>query len=132
MAMTDPIADMLTRIRNAAKAKFSSVDVPGSTLKKEIARVLKESGFIRNYKFIEDDKQGTLKLYLKYGKEQSNVILGLERVSKPSRRVYVRAKDVKPVLNGMGIAILSTSDGIMTDKQARAKNVGGEVLCNVW
>jgi small subunit ribosomal protein S8 len=132
MAMTDPIADMLTRVRNAAKAKFKSVDVPGSRTKTEIARVLKEEGFIRNYKFVEDGKQGILKLYLKYEDAQSNVIYGLERVSKPSRRVYVGANDIEPVLNGMGIAILSTSAGIMTDKQAREKHIGGEVLCNVW
>ena len=132
MALTDPIADMLTRIRNAAKAKFKSVEVPGSKIKIEIARVLKEEGFIRNYKFVEDGKQGVLKIYLKYENNQSNVILGLDRVSKPSRRVYVGADDITPVLNGMGIAILSTSDGIMTDKQAREKHIGGELLCNVW
>jgi small subunit ribosomal protein S8 len=132
MALTDPIADMLTRIRNAAKAKFNSVEIPGSKVKIEIARVLKESGFIRNFKFVEDGKQGVLKLYLKYENNQSNVILGIDRVSKPSRRVYVGADDIKPVLNGMGIAILSTSEGIMTDKQAREKHVGGELLCNVW
>jgi small subunit ribosomal protein S8 len=132
MALTDPIADMLTRVRNAGKAKFKSVEVPGSKIKIEIARVLKEEGFIRNYKFVEDGKQGILKLYLKYENNQSNVILGLDRVSKPSRRVYVGANDIKPVLNGMGIAILSTSVGIMTDKQAREKHIGGELLCNVW
>ncbi|MFH1980633.1 MAG: 30S ribosomal protein S8 [Pseudomonadota bacterium] len=132
MALTDPIADMLTRIRNAAKAKFNSVEIPGSKVKIEIARVLKESGFVRNYKFVEDGKQGILKLYLKYENNQGNVILGIDRVSKPSRRVYVGADDIKPVLNGMGIAILSTSEGIMTDKQAREKHIGGELLCNVW
>ena len=132
MALTDPIADMLTRIRNAAKAKFKSVEIPGSKIKIEIARVLKEEGFIRNYKFVEDGKQGVLKLYLKYENNQPNVILGLERVSKPSRRVYVGSDDIKPVLNGMGIAVLSTSEGIMTDKQAREKRIGGELLCNVW
>jgi small subunit ribosomal protein S8 len=123
---------MLTRIRNAGKAKFNSVDIPGSTLKVEVAKVMKDAGYIRNFKFVKDDKQGILRVYLKYDKQQKHVIWNIDRVSKPSRRVYVRAKDVKPVLNGMGIAILSTSDGIMTDKQARAKNVGGEVLCNVW
>jgi len=132
MALTDPIADMLTRIRNAAKAKFNSVEIPGSKVKIEIARVLKEAGFIRNYKFVEDGKQGILKLYLKYEGNQSNVILGMDRVSKPSRRIYVGADDIKPVLNGMGISILSTSEGIMTDKQARDKHIGGELLCNVW
>jgi small subunit ribosomal protein S8 len=132
MAITDSIADMLTRIRNAGKAKFSSVDIPGSTIKTEMARVLKEEGFIRNYKFVQDGKQGILRVYLKYGKGQTGTILGIERVSKPSRRVYLRANDVRPVLNGMGIAILSTSQGIMTDKSARKKNIGGEILCNVW
>ena len=132
MAMSDPIADMLTRIRNAAKAKFNSVDVPGSTLKIELAKILKNEGFIRNYKFLKDGKQGILRIYLKYGAGQSNVIYGLKRISKPSRRVYVRYKDVKPVYNGMGIAVLSTSRGVMTDKKARQEKVGGEILCQVW
>jgi len=132
MSMSDPIADMLTRIRNAGKAKFSSADIPGSKLKTELAKVLKDEGFIRNYKFIKDDKQGVLRVYLKYGQGERNVIFGIERVSKPSRRVYVKSKDVKPILNGMGIAILSTSKGIMTDKSARRENVGGEILCNIW
>ncbi len=132
MSMSDPIADMLTRIRNAGKAKFNSVDIPGSKLKTELARILKDEGFVRNYKFIKDEKQGILRVYLKYGEGQTNTIYGMERVSKPSRRVYVKCKDVKPVLNGMGIAILSTSKGIMTDKKARKENVGGEILCNIW
>lgn len=132
MSMSDPVADMLTRIRNASKAKLNSVDIPGAKLKTEIARVLKDQGFIRNYKFIKDQKQGTLRVYLKYGDGQASTILGIERISKPSRRVYVKGKDVKPVLNGMGIAILSTSSGIMTDRRARKENVGGEILCNVW
>ena len=132
MTMSDPTADMLTRIRNAQKAKFNRVDIPGSQLKTELARVLKEEGYIRNYKFIKDKKQGILRLYLKYGEDKSPVILKLERVSKPSRRVYVKSKDVKPVYSGMGTAILSTSKGIMTDKQARKENVGGEVLCTIW
>ena len=132
MVISDPIADMLTRIRNAGKAKFNSVDIPGSKLKMELARVLKDEGFIKNYKFIKDKKQGILRVYLKYDEKETHAIYGLERVSKPSRRIYARSKDVKPVLNGMGIAILSTSTGIMTDKKARAKNVGGEVLCNIW
>ena len=130
--MTDPIADMLTRIRNAGKAKFNSVDIPGAKLIMELARVLKDEGFIRNYKFIKDKKQGILRVYLKYDEKETHSIYGLERVSKPSRRVYAKSYDVKPVLNGMGIAILSTSTGIMTDRKARAKNVGGEVLCNIW
>ena len=130
--MSDPIADMLTRIRNAGKAKFNSIDIPGSKLKTEVASVLKDEGFIKNYKFIKDNKQGILRVYLRYDEEQSNTIIGLERVSKPSRRCYVKRKDIKPVLNGMGIAILSTSKGIMTDKQARSENLGGEILCNIW
>jgi small subunit ribosomal protein S8 len=132
MAMSDPIADMLTRIRNAGKAKFNRVDIPGSRLKTEIAKILMEEGYIRNYKFVKDKKQGVLRIYLKYDDRQTSAIFGLERVSKPSRRVYVNRKDVKPVLNGMGIAILSTSRGVMTDKKARTEKVGGEVLCNIW
>jgi len=132
MAMSDPIADMLTRIRNAGKAKFNRLDIPGSRLKTEIAKVLMEEGFIRNYKFIKDKKQGMLRVYLKYDDRQTFAIFGLERVSKPSRRTYVKGKDIKPVLNGMGISILSTSKGIMSDKKARAEKVGGEILCNVW
>jgi len=132
MAISDPIADMLTRIRNAAKARFNSVDIPGSKLKVELAKILKEEGYIRNYKFLKDGKQGILRVYLKYGSGQSNIIYSLKRISKPSRRVYVRSKDVKPVYNGLGVAILSTSKGVMTDKTARRENVGGEILCQVW
>jgi small subunit ribosomal protein S8 len=132
MAVTDPIADLLTRVRNAGKARFNSVDIPASRLKTELAKVMKSEGFIRNYKFIKDGKQGMLRIYLKYSEDQAHVILDMQRVSKPSRRVYVQAKDVKPVYNGMGIAILSTSKGIMTDKQARKENVGGEILCTVY
>ena len=132
MSMSDSIADMLTRVRNAEKAKFNSVDIPGSKLKTELAKVLKNEGFIRNYKFMKDSKQGILRVYLKYGQGQSSVIMGIERASKPGRRVYVKSKDIKPVLNGMGISILSTSSGIITDKTARHENVGGEILCNVW
>jgi len=132
MAMSDPIADLLTRIRNAGKAKFNSVDIPGAKIKVELARVLKDEGFIRNYKFIKDKKQGILRIYLKYDKRDTHAIFGLTRVSKPSRRVYSKSKDIESVLNGTGIAILSTSKGIMTDKKARAANVGGEILCNVW
>lgn len=132
MALTDPIADMLTRIRNAGKAKFNSVDIPGSKIKTEMARVLKSEGFIRNYKFIEDDKQGVLRVYLKYADTQDHVIQELKRVSKPSRRVYVGADDVQSVYNGLGIAIISTSKGILTDKQARKDHVGGEILCTVF
>jgi small subunit ribosomal protein S8 len=123
---------MLTRIRNAGKAKFAKVDIPGSKLKVEMAKVLHKQGFIKNFKFVEDNKQGILRVYLKYTSDESHVILGLERVSKPSRRVYEKSKDIKPVLNGMGISMISTSKGIMTDKQARKENLGGEVLCRVW
>jgi small subunit ribosomal protein S8 len=132
MAVSDPIADMLTRIRNGVKAKFKSVDVPGSKLKTDIARILKDEGFIKNYKFLKDGKQGILRVYLKYGAGQSNVVYGLKRISKPSCRVYVKSNEIKPVYNGMGISILSTSKGIMTDKKARQENIGGEILCNVW
>jgi small subunit ribosomal protein S8 len=132
MAVSDPIADMLTRIRNGVKARFNSVDVPGSKLKTEIARILRDEGFIKNFKFLKDGKQGILRIYLKYGPGQSNVVYGLKRISKPSCRVYVKSNDIKPVYNGMGISILSTSKGLMTDKMARQENVGGEILCNVW
>jgi small subunit ribosomal protein S8 len=132
MALTDPIADMLTRIRNAGKAKFNSVDIPGSKVKVEIAKVMKNEGFIRNYKFIKDGKQGVLRVYLKYKDDQGHVILEMKRMSKPSRRIYIGANDVKPIYNGLGIAILSTSKGILTDKQARKENVGGEVICTLF
>lgn len=132
MAISDPIADMLTRIRNAGKAKFNSVDIPGSKLKTELAKVLRDEGYIRNYKFIKDNKQGILRLYLKYSEKGSHNILNLMRISKPSKRVYVKSKDIKQVYSGMGVAILSTSKGIITDKRARKENIGGEILCNVW
>lgn len=132
MAMSDPIADMLTRVRNAGKAKFNSVDIPGSKVKFELAKLLKDEGYIRNYKFIKDNKQGVLRVYLKYNDKQEHSILRIDRVSKPSKRVYMKGKDIKPVYNGLGIAVLSTSKGIMTDKHAREKNIGGEVICNVW
>jgi small subunit ribosomal protein S8 len=132
MAMSDPIADMLTRVRNASKAKFNSVDIPGSKIKFELAKLLKDEGYIRDYKFIKDNKQGVLRVYLKYNEKQENSILRIDRVSKPSKRVYVKGKDIKPVYNGLGIAVLSTSKGIMTDKHARENNIGGEIICNVW
>ena len=132
MAISDPIADMLTRIRNGVKAKFNSVDIPASKLKTELARVIKDEGYIKNYKFVQDGKQGVLRIYLKYGAGQKATIYGIERVSKPSRRIYVKSKEIKPVYNGMGVSILSTSKGIMTDKKARLENVGGEILCNIW
>ena len=132
MSMSDPIADMLTRIRNAGRAKFNSVEIPGSKLKIELAKILKEQGFIKSYTFTEDNKQGIIKVILKYTDSEENAIFGIERVSKPSRRQYVKAKDIKPVMNGLGINILSTSKGIMTDKTAKGENVGGEILCKVW
>jgi small subunit ribosomal protein S8 len=132
MAISDPIADMLTRIRNAVKAKFNSLDIPGSKLKVELAKILKDEGFIRNYKFLKDGKQGILRIYLKYGAGQTNVLYGLERISRPSRRIYVKSKNIKPIYNGMGLSILSTSKGVMTDKKARQENVGGEILCTIW
>ena len=132
MAMSDPIADMLTRIRNAGKAKFKSVDIPGSRMKTEVAKVLKSEGYIRDYKFVSDAKQGILRVYLKYSPDQRHTIYGIQRISKPSRRVYVKGNKIPPVLNGLGIAILSTSKGIMTDKAARRENIGGELLCHVW
>ena len=132
MPVSDPISDMLTRIRNGGKAKFDSVDIPGSRIKVEIAKTLKAEGYIKNFKFVEDEKQGVLRVYLKYVDGKTHAIYGLKRISKPSRRVYVNARENDPVLNGLGIAVLSTSKGIMTDKRARQENVGGEVLCNIW
>jgi small subunit ribosomal protein S8 len=132
MTLSDPIADMLNRIRNAGKAKFNSLDIPGSKIKTEIAKVLKREGYIRNYKFVKDNKQGILRIYLKYDRNQKSAIYFLKRVSKPSRRVYVKSEDVDPIFNGTGISIISTSKGIMTDKEARAAKVGGEILCNIW
>ncbi len=132
MSMSDPLADMLTRIRNAGKAKHKSVDIPGSQIKTALAGVLKEEGFIKNFKFIKDNKQGILRIYLKYEGDDRHVIYGIKRVSKPSRRVYVGSSDVKTVLNGLGISVLSTSKGLITDKQAVKQNVGGEVLCEIW
>lgn len=132
MAMSDPIADMLTIIRNGGKAGFAKVDIPGSKIKTELVRVLKKQGYIKDFKFLEDQTQGIIRVYLKYVSEGQPTIFGIERVSKPSCRVYSKSKQIKPVLNGLGISIVSTSKGLMTDKQAREANVGGEVLCNVW
>jgi small subunit ribosomal protein S8 len=133
MGMTDPIADMLTRIRNASSAKHRRVDVPASKLKREIARVLAENRFIDNFAFLEDSKQGVLRLYLRYDASGNrNIIRGLERVSKPGLRQYSAKSSVPRVLRGLGIAIVTTSKGVMTDREARAAGVGGEVLCKVW
>lgn len=132
MSMTDPIADMLTRIRNAHLIYRDRVDVPGSKLKREIARILKEEGYIRDYQWINDKKQGVLRLYLKYGPNKERVITGIKRISRPGLRVYARRDQLPRVLGGLGIAILSTSQGVMTDRQARKLGIGGEVLCYVW
>lgn len=132
MSMTDPIADFLTRIRNAQIAKFSKVDIPASNILKEMSRILMEEGYIQNYTIIEDDKQGTVRIYLKYSDQKQAAISGLKRISRPGLRRYVNMTDVPRVLNGLGIAILSTSKGIMTDRRAKRENVGGEVLCYIW
>ena len=132
MTMTDPIADMLTRIRNANVVKHETVDVPASNMKKELSRILLEEGFIRGYDVIEDGKQGIIRIQLKYGQTGERVISGLKRISKPGMRVYADKHEVPRVLNGLGISIISTSKGILTDKQARKENVGGEVICYVW
>ena len=132
MTMTDPIADMLTRIRNANVVKHETVDVPASNMKKELSRILLEEGFIRGYDVIEDGKQGIIRIRLKYGQTGERVISGLKRISKPGMRVYADKHEVPRVLNGLGISIISTSKGILTDKQARKENVGGEVICYVW
>lgn len=132
MQITDTIADMLTRIRNANSAKHDSVDVPASNVKKAIAQILLDEGYINGFTVLEDGKQGIIKIALKYGPNKSQVITGLRRVSKPGLRIYSNVEDMPQVMRGLGIAILSTSKGIMTDKQARRENVGGEVLAFVW
>lgn len=132
MVMTDPIADMLTRIRNANMVRHEKLEVPASKIKREIAEILKREGFIRDVEYIEDNKQGILRIFLKYGPNNERVITGLKRISKPGLRVYAKANEVPRVLNGLGIAIVSTSQGVLTDKEARAKQTGGEVLAYVW
>ncbi|MBA1393454.1 30S ribosomal protein S8 [Lactobacillus sp. XV13L] len=132
MVMTDPIADYLTRIRNANMAKHSSVEIPASNIKKSISEILKREGFIRDYEVADDNKQGIIKVFLKYGPDGERVISGLKRISKPGLRNYVSAENLPKVLNGLGIAIVSTSAGVITDKEARQKNVGGEVVAYVW
>lgn len=132
MVVTDPIADMLTRIRNALVVKHESVQVPASNMKKAIADILYQEGFIKGYTIIEDGAQSTIKIDLKYGPNNEKVISGLKRISKPGRRVYAKKDEIPKVLGGLGIAIISTSKGVMTDKKARQEGVGGEVLCYVW
>ena len=130
--VTDTIADMLTRIRNANAMRYTEVKVPASKLKLELARILKEEGFITDYKVLEETAQGMILITLKYGPKKERVITGLKRISKPGLRVYAKASEVPKVLNGLGIAIISTSKGVMTDKEARKENLGGEVLCYIW
>lgn len=130
--MTDPIADMLTRIRNANQMRYLEVEVPASNIKTEIARILKEEGFISNYKIKKNDVQDVIVLNLKYGQHKERVITGLKRISKPGLRVYAKTNEIPKVLNGLGIAIVSTSKGLMTDKEARKEQLGGEVLAYIW
>ena len=132
MAMTDPIADFLTRIRNASMARHESVEIPASKIKNGMADILKNEGFVRDVEYIDDNKQGIIRVFLKYDKNNERVISGLRRISKPGLRSYVKADAVPKVLNGLGIALISTSQGVVTDKTARAKNIGGEVLAYVW
>jgi small subunit ribosomal protein S8 len=132
MVMTDPIADMLTRIRNANMVRHEKLELPASKIKKEVAEILKREGFVRDVEFIEDNKQGIIRIFLKYGSNNERVITGLKRISKPGLRVYAKADEVPRVLNGLGIAIVSTSQGVLSDKEARAKQTGGEVLAYVW
>ena len=132
MSMSDPLADMLTRLRNAVMVKFDSVEMPLSNVKVDIAKVLKEEGYIRDYLVKSDKIQGTLKIDLKYGPNKEAVITGLKRVSKPGLRKYTKVSDIPKVLNGLGIAIISTSKGVVTDKTARALKSGGEIICEVW
>ena len=132
MVMTDPIADFLTRIRNANMVRHESLEVPASKTKLEIANILKAEGFIKNFDYTSDDKQGVIRVFLKYGPNNERVITGLKRISKPGLRVYAKTGDIPKVLNGLGIAIVSTSEGVITDKEARAKHIGGEVLAYIW
>jgi small subunit ribosomal protein S8 len=132
MGMTDPIADMLTRIRNGNSAKFSKVDIPASKIKIQIARILKDEGFIKNFKVIKDNRQGLLRLYLKFDEKNHQVISSIRRISRPSRRFYAKKDNIPKVLNGLGLSILTTSKGVMTEREARKQGVGGEIICTVW
>ena len=132
MTVSDPIADMLTRIRNANIVRHESLEIPASNIKKEIAEILKNEGFVKNIEYVEDDKQGIIRVFLKYGSNNERVITGLKRISKPGLRVYAKRDELPKVLNGLGVALISTSEGLLTDKEARNKNVGGEVLAYVW
>lgn len=130
--MTDPIADMLTRIRNSNDAKHSTVDIPASNIKKQLAEILLNEGFVKGYDVIDDGKQGIIRMDLKYGQNNEKIISGIKRISKPGLRVYAKKDEVPKVLGGLGIAVISTSSGVMTDKDARKNDVGGEVVCYVW
>ena len=132
MHITDPIADLLTRVRNASSAKHDTVDIPASNMKKAIAQILLDEGYVKGMQVIDDNKQGIIKLTLKYGEDKTPAITGLRRVSKPGLRMYTSCEDMPKVLKGLGVAIVSTPKGVMTDKQARKENVGGEVLAFVW
>lgn len=132
MSMTDPIADLLTRIRNALIARHDRVDVPASKIKVAIVRILKDEGFIKNFKVSKDNKQGMIRVFLKYSDRNTPVINGLTRLSKPGCRMYQKAVEIAPVLSGLGVAIVSTSSGVMTDKEARRQNIGGEMICQIW
>ncbi|MCK4649414.1 30S ribosomal protein S8 [bacterium] len=132
MTITDPIAEMLTRVRNANRARKDRVDIPSSKMKQAIARILKEEGYIKNFRVISDRRQGILRIYLKYTSKKERIISGIKRISKPSLRRYVKGSEIPRVLGGLGIAILSTPQGIMTDRGARKRRIGGEVICHVW
>ena len=132
MQTTDTIADMLTRIRNANSAKHNTVDIPASKMKKAIAQILVDEGYVKSFQVIEDGKQGIIRITLKYGENKSQIITGLRRVSKPGLRIYSNCEDMPKVMRGLGIAIVSTSKGVMTDREARKQNVGGEILAFVW
>lgn len=132
MVMTDPIADMLTRIRNAHSVNHEQVDIPASRLKGELARILKEEGYIRDYKLIDEDGRSKIRIFLKYGPHKRRVISGIRRISKPGLRVYAGKDEIPKVLGGLGVAVLSTSKGVLSDRQARKEGVGGEVICYVW
>ncbi|HPF18142.1 MAG: 30S ribosomal protein S8 [Bacillota bacterium] len=132
MTMTDPVADMLTRIRNANTAGHASVEIPASKMKKNIAEILVKEGYIKGYELVEDDKQGIIKVQMKYGADKQKVISGIKKISKPGLKVYAKSSDVPKVLGGLGVAIISTSNGLITDKEARSLGVGGEVICYVW
>ncbi|MDR1070554.1 MAG: 30S ribosomal protein S8 [Gracilibacteraceae bacterium] len=132
MSMSDPIADFLTRIRNAGMVYHDRVEVPASGTKKALAALMKQEGFIKDYEYIEDNKQGVLRLYLKYGAERKRVITGMKRISRPGLRVYAKKDQLPKVLGGLGVAVISTSKGIMPDRQARKEGLGGEVICYIW